>query len=159
TYTWSATYAGDSNNNAANDQGGIVEQTVVSPASPTLTTTPSPNTVTLGTAPVTLTDSATLSGGYYPTGAISFQLFQGSTLVHTETVAVSGNGPYTTSTGFTLPTTGKVAGGYVWVARYSGDSNNNNAAESDPSAEEVTVNSASPTLVTTAVPTTVMLPS
>jgi hypothetical protein len=159
TYTWSAAYGGDSNNNAANDQGGIVEQTVVSPASPTLTTTPSPSTVTLGTAPVTLTDSATLSGGYFPTGAITFQLFQGSTQVHTETVAVSGNGPYTTPTGFTLPTTGTAAGGYVWVAVYSGDGSNNSTAESDPAAEQVTVSPASPTLVTTAVPTTVMLPA
>src|SRR5262249_6695605 len=119
TYTWSATYGGDSNNNPANDQGGILEQTVVSPASPPLTTTPNLTTVTLGPAFVTLTDSATLSGGYYPTGAITFLLFQGSTLMHTETVAVSGNGPYTTPTGFTLPTTGRAARGYVWPPVYS----------------------------------------
>src|SRR5207248_381625 len=43
TYTWTARYSGDANNNAANDQGGAAEQTVVSPASPTIVTTASPN--------------------------------------------------------------------------------------------------------------------
>src|SRR5262249_32900293 len=60
--------------------------------------------------------------------------------------------------GFTLPTTGTVAGGYVWVAVYSGDSNNNSTAESNPTDEQVTVNPASPTLVTSARPITVALP-
>ena len=41
TYTWSVTYGGDANNNAAIDQGGAAEQTVVSPANPTLSTLPS----------------------------------------------------------------------------------------------------------------------
>src|SRR5262249_43801446 len=99
TYTWTAHYSsGDGNNADADDQGGVAEQTVVSPASPTLTTTPNPTTVTLGdTTPPVLTDTATLSGGYYPTGDITFELFRGSTLVHTETVTVSGNGVYTAS--------------------------------------------------------------
>ena len=43
----------------------------------------------------------------------------------TETVTVSGNGTYTTPTGYTLPTTGTVTGTYQWVASYSGDANNN----------------------------------
>ena len=74
-------------------------------ASPTLTTTPSPTTVTLSNAtPAKLTDSATLSGGSSPTGTITFTLYQGSTLVDTETVTVTGNGTYTTPTGYTLPT-------------------------------------------------------
>ena len=49
----------------------------------------------------------------------------GGTLVDTETVAVSGNGTYTTPTGYTLPTTGTVTGTYQWDATYSGDANNN----------------------------------
>src|SRR5262249_17036388 len=68
---------------------GTPEQVIVSPASPTLTTTPNLTTVTLGTSAVTLQDTATLSGGYNPTGTITFTLYQGSTLVHTETVTVS----------------------------------------------------------------------
>src|SRR5262249_45996830 len=127
TYTWKATYGGDSNNAVASDQGGVAEQTVVSPASPTLATTPNVTTVTLADTPPPLPpDAATLSGGFNPTGDILFELFRGGTLVHTEMAAVIGNGTYTTPIGFTLPTTGATAaGGYVWLAIYSGDSNNN----------------------------------
>jgi hypothetical protein len=85
----------------------------VSAASPTITTTPNLTTVTLSAAaPPILTDSATLSGGFHPTGSITFTLFQngGTTPVDTETVTVNGNGAYTTPTGFTLPTTGRVTG-------------------------------------------------
>src|SRR5262249_5412397 len=138
----------------ANDQGGIAEQTVVSQASPTLTTSPSPSTVTLGTTPVTLTDSATLANGYHPTGAITFTLVApgGGPPVDTETVTVNGNGAYTTPNGFTLPTTGTVTGTYQWNASYSGGPNNNAANDLGASNEQVTVTKASPTLVTTASP-------
>ena len=55
----------------------------------------------------TLTDSATLSGGYNPTGTITFYLFApgvtpngtDSNNVYSDTVTVSGNGTYTTATG------------------------------------------------------------
>jgi hypothetical protein len=146
-YTWTARYSGDPNNDAAGDQGGAAEQTVASPASPTLTTSPGPNTITLGdTAPPVLTDTATLSGGYHPTGDITFELFRGSTLVHTEAVAVSGNGTYTTQTGFALPTTGTAAGAYEWVAVYSGDGNNAEVSDSNPAQEQVQVIPASPAI-------------
>ncbi len=159
TYTWTVAYGGDGNNAAANDQGGAAEQVTVSAASPTLTTTPNLTTVTLGaTAPPLLTDTADLEGGFNPTGDITFQLFRGSTLVDTETVAVSGNGAYTTPTGFTLPAAGAVAGAYQWVAVYGGDGNNVEVSESNPAAEQVEVVQASPTLVTTASPSTVALP-
>src|SRR5262249_26169226 len=48
TYTWSVAYAGDANNSEAIDQGGPTEQTVVSPASPAVSTAPNPTTVLLG---------------------------------------------------------------------------------------------------------------
>ena len=134
----------------------------VSAASPTLTTVPNPDTVTLGTtAPPILTDSAILAGGFNPTGTITFTLFfnGGSTPVDTETATVNGNGTYTTLTGFTLPTTGAVAGTYQWVAVYSGDANNINASDSDPAAEQVEVIQASPMLVTSASPSTITLPA
>src|SRR5262249_44928380 len=150
-------------NNAADDEGGIAEQTVVSPASPTVVTTPSPTTVTLGpasvTAPPVLTDSATLSGGFNPTGTITFLLFRGRTLGHTETDTVSGNGTYSTPAGFTLPTTGAVAGTYEWVAVYSGDANNVQASENNLAGEQVQVIRASPMLVTAASPSTLALPA
>src|SRR5262249_45879572 len=64
----------------------------------------------------------TLSGGYYDTGTITFQLYapDGTTIVDTETATVTGAGTYSTPTGY-LPTT---MGTYQWVATYSGDGNN-----------------------------------
>src|SRR5262249_2643544 len=122
-YTFRALYFGDSNYLPS---FSAVEPLTVSQASPMLTTTPDLTTVTLGgTIPPTLTDTATLSGGFNPAGSIAFQLFQGGALVHTETVSVHGNGSYTTPMGFTLPSSGTVAGNYQWVASYSGDANNN----------------------------------
>ena len=103
------------------------------------TTTPSPTSVTLGTTAVTLKDSATLSGGYHETGTVTFTLYRGSTLVDTESAAVSGNGTYATPTGYTLPTTGTVTGTYQWDASYNGDTNNNAACDINDCAERVAV--------------------
>ncbi len=50
----------------------------------------------------------------------------------TETVTVTGNGTYTTPTGFTLPTSGTVTGTYQWDATYSGDTNNAPSATTTP---------------------------
>ena len=114
TYQWDASYNGDHNNNSASENGAAGEQVIVSPASPVITTTSSVTSVTLGTTSVNLNDTAVLSGGYYQTGSITFTLYQGSTLVDTETVSVSGNGSYRTPTGYTLPTSGTVTGTYQW---------------------------------------------
>ena len=154
TYQWDATYSSDANNNGVSDTGSVAERVTVNIASPTLGTIPNPTAVTLGANPVTLTDTATLEGGFSPTGTITFTLFQGSTLVDTETVAVTGNGTYPTPTGFTLPTTGTVTGTYQWDASYNGDTNNNTASDNDAVTEQVTVSAASPTLTTTPIPTT-----
>jgi choice-of-anchor A domain-containing protein/uncharacterized repeat protein (TIGR01451 family) len=125
----------------------------VTPPPPTLTTTPIPTAVTLGTNLVTLKDSATLSGGNSPTGTITFELFYngGTTPVHTETVAVNGDGTYTTPAGYALPTTGStVTGTYQWDALFSsGDARNTAASDFDASDEQVTVSLASPTITTT----------
>ena len=126
TYQWNASYSGDGNNNAVSDNNAANEQVAVSPASPTISTTPSLTPVTLGTSSVTLTDTAVLAGGYNPTGTITFTLFTtAAASVDTETVTVNGNGTYTTPTGFTLPTSAAVTGTYQWDASYSGDANNN----------------------------------
>ncbi len=116
---------------------------------PSLVTIPSQTNVTLGTGPVTLKDTAMLSGGNAPTGTITFTLYQGSTLVDTETATVSGNGPYATPTGYTLPTVGTVAGTYQWNAVYSsGDSNNASVSDIDNPNEQVIVNQASSSVST-----------
>jgi hypothetical protein len=142
TYQWDAVYSGDANNNAVSDTGNPSEQVVVSPARPTLTTTPHPAALTLGPKPRTLTDSAVLAGGSSPTGTITFTLFVngGSTPVDTETLIVDGNnGTYSTPVGFTLPATGAVTGTYQWDAVYSGDENNNAASDTGSPRERVVV--------------------
>ena len=159
TYQWDASYSGDTNNNTASDTGSVAEQVTVTIASPTLGTIPNPTTVTLGANPVTLTDTATLSGGFHPTGTITFTLFHngGPTPVDTETVTVNGNGMYTTPAGFTLPSGSTATGTYQWDATYDGDTNNGSLSDTGSVAERVTVTIASPTLGTIPNPTTVML--
>src|SRR5262249_55474418 len=84
-YQWVATYAGDVNTGGAAWPRGD-EPVVVSPASPAIQTTQMPSSVTLGTTSVTLKDRATLTGGYSPTGTITFTLYGPSnTVVDTET--------------------------------------------------------------------------
>ncbi|HVX13283.1 MAG TPA: hypothetical protein VHC22_19015 [Pirellulales bacterium] len=139
TYTWHVTYVGDASNNSASDQGGTGEQTVVSKSNPTI----SPNAgapVVVGTN-TPLTASATLGGGYFETGTITFTLYNPSNVsVYTDTVNVAGNGSYSTisgtTTGSAVPTT---AGTYQWVVSYSGDGNNNTVSTTKGAAPEIAV--------------------
>src|SRR5262249_2726773 len=129
TWAWHATYSGNPNNNGVS---ASPEQTVVSLASPGLSTTASPG----GIAGTTLTDIAQLSGGYFPTGTITFQLTNsGGVTVDTETVTVNGNGTYTTPTGFPLPA-GTAAGTWAWHATYPGNTNNNAVASNSENETE-----------------------
>jgi hypothetical protein len=105
-YTWTVTF------------NGLVDTEVMSvfAAIPNLTTT----TSLVG---LTLTDSATLSVGYFPTGNIVFTLVGPDGLVDaTDTVTVNGNATYTTPSGFTAD----LPGTYTWNAMYLplGDMNN-----------------------------------
>ncbi len=159
TYQWDASYSGDTYNTPASEEDVQAEQVVVSPAIPTIATTPNVTAVTLCTSSVTLDDTAVLSGGYYGTGTITFTLYLGNTLEDTETVSVSGNGTYTTPTGYTLPTTGTVTGTYQWDSSYSGDSNNEAVSDNNADDEQVVVTSASPSLTTTPSTTSVTLSS
>src|SRR5262249_10311060 len=97
------------------------------------------------------------SGGFNPTGTITFTLFFNGLLKDTETVTVNGNGTYTTPTGFTLPTTGTVTGTYQLDATYNGDSNNHSVSDINATNEQVVVSPASPTLVMTPNPTSATL--
>jgi uncharacterized repeat protein (TIGR01451 family) len=101
----------------------------------------------------TLTDSAVLSGGYHETGTITFTLKSpGGSTLDLETVTVTGNGTYTTPTGYTLPTSGAAPGTYQWNTRFGGDSNNNPASDNNDPAEQVTVSSPQPPTFTADTP-------
>ena len=131
TYQWNATYSGDANNNTASDVNDPAEQVTAIVPALTLSTTPAPDTVTLGATPVTLNDTADLEGGLDPTGTITYTLLQGAILLDTETVTVNGDGVYTTPTGFTLPSGGTATGTYQWNAVYSGDGTNGSLSDVD----------------------------
>src|SRR5262249_22125829 len=138
TYQWNAIYTGDSNNNAATDQGAAAEQVTASAAGPAIRTTPEPSTVTLGGR---LQDVAVLTGGYHPTGMITFRLYAPGVdptvgpAAYAETVTgVNGNGTYHTSVGFVPSATGT----WHWVATYNGDANNKSTS-SGPLDEPVTI--------------------
>jgi hypothetical protein len=156
TYRWIATYSGDANNlpagpTACNDPAETVE---VTRAQTVLSTVASPH------AGGVIFDTATLAGGFNPTGTITFDLHgPGDDLcagapVFTSTVPVNGNGQY--QSGSFSPT---VVGTYRWRATYSGDANNLGEGPTpclDP-AEQVVVTQvgpqpANPTITTTASP-------
>jgi hypothetical protein len=157
TYHWLAIYSGDANNNGTNS-GCVSEPVVIGPVSPTLTTQTNESTGSIGD---TLTDQATLTNGFNPTGTISFYLFApgvacttvnpGAAAVYSHTgIPVNGNGTYNstspsgTVTGSNTATT---AGTYNWLAVYSGDGNNN-GADSGCGTEQVVIGKNSPGLTT-----------
>jgi hypothetical protein len=131
TYQWIVLYSGDSSNSGATSPFGTEPETV-NTATTSLSSTPG-DTVVVGSG-ARLTDSAMLTGGFVPGGAITFYLFaEGvtpnasySNNVYSDTVTVFGNGTYSTAMGTNpggyLPTT---FGHYQWIAVYSGDSLNN----------------------------------
>ncbi|MGA2254821.1 MAG: prealbumin-like fold domain-containing protein, partial [Thermoguttaceae bacterium] len=126
-----------------------------------ITTAPTPTSVTLGTTPVTLNDTATLAGYDNPGGTITFTLYYngGSSPVDTETVPVNGDGMYTTPTGYKLPTTGTVTGTYQWDASYSYSSGGSDyvlVSDINNPNEQVTVSPASPSITTNAGGTVVL---
>jgi hypothetical protein len=142
--------------NATNNTGvttsgmATVEVIYTFVTNPTLTTTASA-AATLGTMTPTLTDSAVLAGGGdTPTGTITFTLSGPGGFSFTHTDTVNGNGTYTASD--TLPTSGQVAGTYIWSAHYSGDSNNTSTDDQGGTAEQTVLSPASPNVVTTASP-------
>jgi hypothetical protein len=154
TWHWQAVYSGDKSNKGASSTLDS-EPVVVSLADPSIATTPHPTSALVGDI---LNDTAALGGGYNPTGAITFTLYDPSNAaVHTESVSVSGNGNYSTSVGHIAG----VDGTWHWKAEYSGDANNK-AKASAVADEPVVVSKGEivrdPTsIVTTPNPTTALV--
>jgi hypothetical protein len=152
-YDWVASYSGDSNNQA--QEGTCAESgesvTIVK-AMPALQTSASAAVAVGGT----VHDSATLSGGVSPSGAIVFKLYRPSdpgcsgSPVASSAVTVSGDGTY--ESGEYAPV---APGSYRWVASYSGDSNNEaKAGACGEAGESVTVTEAPTTPTSTSSTTT-----
>ena len=167
-YCWRATFTGDSANGIpSSGDSSATECFTVNPVTPTLSTSAGVD-VLLGTA---VTDTATLggtatqpanpvinltgTGGAPAGGTMTFKLYGPSTtgcgaLVYTSpTVAVSGNGTYSTPNPQFVPT---APGDYHWVAEYSGNPPNTNSqthnAACTDTGEDVTVTAIQPTMTT-----------
>ena len=125
TYKVIANFSGDANNNKVSGNCNDANEVVtVGPASPAITTSVPQSRITFGQ---TSNDTATLSGGFSPTGSITFTVYYndsackaGSLVFTSSAVTVNGNGQYTSTPAFKPAKTGT----YYWVAAYSGDSNN-----------------------------------
>jgi len=134
--TSSATAVGLASGGTAVVNGGNGQVTITwaggALASPSLTGTAS-GPVSVGGQ---ITDSASLSGGSSPSGAITFRLFgpgdtSCATPLTSSTAAIAGDGSYQ-SAAFT-PTS---AGTYTWVASYGGDGGNKPAGTACGAADQ-----------------------
>src|SRR5438445_450416 len=94
----------------------------VKKASPTLATTLSSNSIAVGGS---VSDSATLTGGYQAGGSVTYKFFLGPTCTGTPTLvgspAAVTNGVVPNSASQKFSTVGT----YSWLSSYGGDNNNN----------------------------------
>lgn len=148
-YQWVASYSGDASNAPAKGACNDPDEQVIVQAQPSISTTAS-GAVAVGGQ---IHDTGHLSGGFSPTGTITFKLYAASdrscsSALESTTTTVNGNGDYDSP----LVTTSSL-GEFQWVASYSGDAENLSAttACNDPN-EQVSVAQASPALTTTASP-------
>jgi LPXTG-site transpeptidase (sortase) family protein len=126
TYYWRASYPGDANNDSYTTScADANEQILIGKASPTITTTASPTSGTVGFDIVTAGDSATITGGYNPTGSVTFSLYSDNTCT-TTVPGMSGSGTISgNSASWSTSWTPSLSGNYYWRASYPGDTNNN----------------------------------
>jgi hypothetical protein len=157
TYRWVATYGGDDNNaGVAGVCGEADEMTVVTKATPSITTRASAETKLGGN----LSDVATVTGRVSPIGVSSvvFRLYGPDNAtctgaaVFTSTVALPGSpvSPVSVTSQSFKPT---ALGTYRWVASYGGDDHNAGIADACGEADEMTVvTKATPAIATQASP-------
>jgi len=146
TYNWRVSYGGDANNNPAGPTACGSESVSVNQATPSISTTASGSVAVGGN----ISDSATLSGGYNPTGSATFKLYGPGdttcqTVIATSSTVVTGHTTFNSA-----PFATNAVGTYNWVASYSGDTDNHAAGPTACGSEPVTVTKASPAISTTA---------
>ena len=152
-YRFVATYSGDANNSPAgptscSDANEVSSGNKVSPAIATIASAG----VSVGAA---IKDTAILTGGFNPTGTITFNLFGPNNTTCTGAAAFTGSVPVHGSGNYDSPPfTPTAPGNYTFVATYSGDTNNNAAGPTtcnDPN-ETVVVSFVAASISTTASP-------
>jgi hypothetical protein len=125
TYYWRAVYSGDGSNHPAQSPCAEAPLTV-NKASPIIST----SATVSATTGASITDTATLSGGYGTLeGTVTFTVYGPNNdfcdppaLTSGDGIVVPvGDGTYTASFTFTPAVTGS----YRWIAHYSGDTDNN----------------------------------
>jgi uncharacterized repeat protein (TIGR01451 family)/choice-of-anchor A domain-containing protein len=106
----------------------------------TINTQQQPPTATVGSS---IADKTTVTGGFHPTGTVTFTLYNNpngaGTPLFTDTEALSGG--MATSAGYTATATGTD----YWVATYNGDSNNS-PVSSGTADEPVVITAATPSI-------------
>jgi hypothetical protein len=147
TFNWIVRYSGDSNNEPVTSPCG--ETITTTQATPTLTTNPSKNTVVGGL----VDDVATVSGGFDPTGTVTFELFSPGDTNCTGTPVIDDDEPLNPAGKVTSESeTTSAVGTYRWIAIYNGDTNNVSVTSpcggtsGDP--EKVKTTQATPTIST-----------
>ena len=159
TYTWSVSYTGDSQQlRSPANQGGAstasrrwsarpARRASRRPARPSRWATTAPTLSGLGRAVGRLLSRPATSSSRSSWGRTA--------VYYGQTTTVSGNGTYHGTTGYTLPTTGTVAGTYTWTASYTRRRQQQRRQRPGRrAAEQTVVSAASPTMVTTASPAT-----
>ena len=149
TFYWQAVYSGDTNNNNATSSctAGNNEQLSVIKASPTIATTLSAASITVGS---TAHDTSTLSSASGTAGGtVVYSYYTNNTCTLTKAAAGTEtvtNGVVPNSTTITFNTVGT----FYWQAVYSGDTNDNGATSSCTAGNnEQLIVKASPTIATT----------
>ncbi len=142
---WVATYNGDSKNTSVTS-GTADEPVTITKVKPAIDTTQQPANANVGDS---ISDLATVTGGFNPTGTVTFKLYNNSsasgTPLFTDTETLSGGSA--TSNGFTAT----AAGTDYWVATYNGDSKNSSVT-SGTADEPVTITKVKPAINTTQQP-------
>ena len=124
TFRWTVGYSGDANHAPATVGCGKAASSV-SQAMPSIAGAVTQR-LTVGTP---FRDTATLQGGYLPTGTITFRIYGPvaagcTTPIFVDTVGVSGNGTFSSD-----PFAALRPGRYSFVTSYSGDTSNKGASE------------------------------
>lgn len=154
TYRWVAEYVVAGTTVMATPCDDPAEVVVVTPAAPAIATQASPS-VPLGG---TVSDTATLTGAFNPTGTITFRLYGPGDTACTGVPVFTSVRSVVTGGATSEPFTPTAPGTYRWIASYSGDANNLPATGACAEPTEAVVVTPAPTTTTSTSTTTTTVP-